>query len=1389
MALIKLEGTALASSQWNDFGTIAAINDGNNATGWSGGGVSVTTDWAAIQFAGAQKAVQVDAYFYSWGNTIVIGYANAAPTSKASFTVVRTVDVRTQPNDDLGVPWARLTKNTLILPGDVAATYWGIYTNDIGPGILGYNGGGLDRARIMELNFYKDDVIVPAVPPGPNPKPPTNSPLAPFSTTPAGWTRTEIAVNGTGTFTPGVDTTLIAVGLQGAGAGGRVNVSLTGQTTPNNATRNGGDTFITTTSGQVALAPGGVGNVAPALPQFPGNLGTPCDWLRTIDNSGRAGGTTAVGSNAGTAGGQSFVSGVAGAALTLAVQDTNGAVTANTTFTGTAALPVTPTYVNASRVSGTGLSTAIALATAGTPTQTASIEYSFKAYAGQVITLNFSHLIPSALTTGTYKFNNDAPVPLNISSGSTISPSFPVAVDGTQTIRFDLSTTTTTGSVPYIRVTSMQLTGVGQAGATSGASGRAAELFFLPESFTYTVGKGGIGQAGGQNVNATHNGTRGSGGGAGGNGGDGVLVIYEYKSPLPLEIAPKPILTTYNISPTAEALAAYRTNYVGRNAVGLYDTQDSFTHKLRPRTKYVIALMTGPGGGSRSASIPIADHLPSKPTVITCGVITNTANSGLAGRGLGGSTANGGAGGTMVDAENLLLGVTGSPGSGSYQSASNPSDIVGNYGTGGNSGYLSTGGGGCGGYGLVIYGADQFSAERTLQIQVGNTDNSALPGAVYLYETETEYGPYITQLVEQILRKEGVAVTQTTQATEMLLRKDGLAVTQTTQATEMILTKEDDSANPMQVSYATIAFIVDAEDPITNITQTPELVFAKQPRAITQNTQSPQLILAKQPFSVYRATQTAELIFLSEIPSVFWLNFGTIDGPNKNQIYTSFTGRATSVKPGAYIQLESPHAPGTTMFINDVDVGLSGSVTNNDRVYIKGGIPNWWQTSINVYTYYITNGEVTRELVGTWLFNHPIRTPTISRAYAALALQTNWLKLTANFATFVIIPFYTKTLNAVNAELSSIFAKAQTASFGIIDTLFAPALSSIATVTTTWDIAKAFAKYERGMDSEFISDNYGTVDYAGYDFAQNNVQSSASPLVVEKANAITHLNNLFDFEITLISSHEEDRFENEYSAPVMEFYTNTEFEKASVNDSHYDIGMVLSAEVGFGQVKVTHEKWNVDHSETANASYLPIMYTHYFGIFDVTPITTKAYSVLSGVAYEKSEVNGVGWYLMPLGNAYVHKTGFGFFETGTSSTIAYSTPFEMGTDKSGSAELGYFDTSALFMQSGSSAAGYDWLRTTPTIGKVEFNVVFTSNKMEKVDFIPYRYVQSENGRGKASLYMGFDTTNEATEFTQNFSDVKISPQYNGFTYTVGVDKTFVCEIYFNGPVSGLIQGG
>jgi len=1381
MALIKLDGVAVASSQWNDFGTIAAINDGNNATGWSGGGVSSTADWAAIRLAGAEKAKQVDAYFYSWGNTIVIGYSNTAPTSKASFTVVRTIDVRTQPNDDLGVPWARLTKNTLILPGDAAGIYWGIYTNDIGPGILGYNGGGLDRARIMELNFYKDDVILPAPDPGVSPKPPVTVPTVPYSATPANWTKTEFATSGDYTFTPAIDTSIVLVVAQGAGSGGRVNFTIAGEPVPDSTTRQGGDSIISNAAGPVLLAPGGKSNLIANPAAFAGDIGTACNWLRFADQNARAGALTAVGSNAGAVGGQSFLNGTAGAAFTLATQNTNTPLSASNIFTGSTALPFTPTFNNFFRNTTTGF----------TSSNTASgstgyVEFTFNGYAGQVLALtmliqvggqgNFANIT----INGEEKFTvshtqNSSPTVTNITLTST----------GTQVLRLTYNPVSPAGG-GSIQLRSMTITGVGQAGAFSGASGRLAQMFMLPEPLTFTVGKGGIGQAGGQAVTAAQNGLRGSGAGVGGNGGDGVVTIYEFKGFVVNDKAPSPVFATYNQTLTIEVLAAYRTNYIGQ--ANAWKTQTPFTHKLRPRTKNVLILMTGPGGQWRSSSA-ILDPDQSLPTVVTSGTLSNTAESGWTGRTLGGSTGYGGYGGVFQDAPNIIFSARGSDGYGTGQSQANPSDIAGGYGSGGTSSYLNIAGGGCGGYGLVIIPTSEFSADRTITGLIGNTGASASPGAVFIYETEAENSPLITQLVEQILRKEGVATTQTTQATEMLLRKDGLAVTQTTQATEMILTKEDDSANPMQVSYATIAFIVDAEDPITNITQTPELVFAKQPRAITQNTQSPQLILAKQPFSVYRATQTAELIFLSEIPSIFWLNFGTIDGPNKNQIYTSLTGRATSVKPGSYIQLESPHAPGTTMFINDVDVGLSGSVTNNDRVYIKGGIPNWWQTSINVYTYYITNGEVTRELVGTWLFKHPIRTPTISRAYAALALQTNWLKLTANFATFVVMPFYTKTLNAVNAQLSSVFTKAQTAASVVMDTLFAPALSSIATVTTTWEIAKAFAKYERGLDSGFTGANYSAMTIKGYDFAQNNVQSATSKLVAEKADAITHLNDLFDFEITLISLNEENRFDNEYHAPVMEFYTNAEFEKASVNDGQYEIGMVLSAEVGFGQVKVTHEKWNVDHSETANVTYLPIAYTHYFGVFDVTPITTKAYSVLSGVAYEKSEVNGVGWYLMPLGNAYVHKTGFGFFETGTLPTIAYSTPFEMGTIKTGSNELGYFDTASLFMQSGSAMSGYDWLRATSAIGKVEFNVVFTSNKMEKVDFIPYRYAQSENGRGKASLYMGFDTTNEATEFTQNFSDVKISPQYNGFTYTVGVDKTFVCEIYFNGPVSGLIQGG
>jgi hypothetical protein len=46
-----------------------------------------------------------------------------------------------------------------------------------------------------------------------------------------------------------------------------------------------------------------------------------------------------------------------------------------------------------------------------------------------------------------------------------------------------------------------------------------------------------------------------------------------------------------------------------------------------------------------------------------------------------------------------------------------------------------------------------------------------------------------------------------------------------------------------------------------------------------------------------------------------------------------------------------------------------------------------------------------------------------------------------------------------------------------------------------------------------------------------------------------------------------------------------------------------------------------------------------------------------------------------------------------------------------------------------------------------------------------------------------------TDYTSQYSGVTTLQMYNGYVYNLAVDKTFICEIYYNGPISGLIQGG
>lgn len=1390
---VKVDGTAIASSQYSDFGGISAANDGNTATGWSSAGVGAgaVSDWIALQFSTPQKIQKVDVYIYSWGKTIVLGYSTTTPTSKASFTVVRTIDVTATPNDDLGVPWGRQKVNTILIPSNtVSAAFWGLYTNDSGANILGVNGGALDRLRMMELNMYSDGKLTPALPAGPNPKPPASLPALPFTTTIASWTRTEFSTAGTFNFVPAVDTTVVMIAGQAAGAGGRVNVSLTGVATPNDSTLNGGDSTVATVDGVFLDIAGGQANSIGPVTVFPGPSGTPVDWIRSQEGAGRPGGVTAPGSSAGLASGQSYHNGNAPAAFTIAPQDTNGAVTATTTFTGAAAIPFTPTFVNASRVSATGLTTSMTLATAGTPTVSASIEYTFKAYAGQVIGLSFGWAVPSIATTGTVSINGATVYTLSTTLGSTTTQNFTAQTTGNQTVRFDISTTATTGTIPYIRVTSMTLTGVGQAGAASGASGRYANLFMLPKELTIVVGKGGIGQPGGQTIPASQNGTRGSGGGVGANGGDGVIVIYEYKLPPVLDATPKPQLPIYNVSPTLEVLAAYRTNYVGRAITGLYNTQDSYTHKLRPRTKFVIALMTGPGGGTRGASPAIPTHLPSQPTVVTCGAISNVANSGFAGRGLSGSTAYGGPGGTMDDAPNVLVGVTGSAGYGSGQSQSNVSDIAGSYGTGGASSYLSTGGGGCGGYGLVIYSTAQFSTDRTLQILVGNTDNSALGGAVYLYETESDYGPFISGLVEQILRKDGNADTATTQIVEQVLLKHTWAGSNVSQNLEQVLYKESDRDNVLQVSHASVAFIVDAPDPSTVTSQNLEQVLLREKQGGTLTSGSSEHVFMRMGILPFRISGTVEQVLLAELPSVFWLNFGTLQYPLRNKIYDSSVGRATSVQPGAYIQLESPHYAGTTLVVNGVEVGLSSPIKNNDQVFIRGGITNFFQKDMLVYTYYTKNGVIAREVVGQWKFVREDLVPTISRKYSVPYTNTSWIKSGRGSALAAIVPIWTQALTKTGAVLSALMTSGRSA-LADLTGVFTKALASVFTGPTAI-VSKNNHALSVLIEAEFTKANSTTAKAADAIITQVHRGFSDNIDGVASGPANVNLQEWGGYTQLQAGYSAVDALDFERVQQQTVFYQNTDFEgNTQVGFGQWTAIDYLSGNpIGFGKVKKEYEYNAVGKSYSSGQEYTAIYNSGTGKPFSMGFIGTIAYSVLSGVDYTKNSGYGTGHWLMPAGRADLARAGFGFVQMGMAErAIAHPHLADRTVERDGGKNLGYFDTSPIMHSVGFAFFEQSVVKTSVNSEWVERIAVRTIHNLALVNLTAYRPAEAISGRGKASLYMGFDTLQDVQDYTEQYSGVTTLQMYNGYVYNLAVDKSFVCEIYYNGPISGLIQGG
>jgi hypothetical protein len=1379
--LIKQNGTAIASSQYNDFGLVSAVNDNNTATGWSGGGVNANSalDWVALQFASPQKIKKLDVYIYSWGKTILVGYASTVPGSKTGFTVVRTIDVTVTPNDDLGIPWGRLKTNTILIPDNQAsATIWGVFTNDSGANILGVGGGAVDRLRMMELNMYSDGTLTPAGPPGVNPKPPATVPVIPYNAaTPASWVKTEFSTKGDFTFTPAIDTSVVLVVAQGAGAGGRVNYSITGPAVPDNTTRQGGDTIISNPAGQIVVAPGGKSNLIPDAALFSGNNGTPCDWLRIADQNGRAGALTAVTSAAGQPGGLAYIGGsTAGSALTLAAQQTNyPAVAALNTFTGSAAIPLAPVFSGSAFRSATSGLTVSA--------QNDSVTLTFNGLSGQVLTVPY-------IVSGSTQFAvtlNGVGIDSATASGN-FSRTYTLTTTGNQVLVFSK----VSAGASTMGMGSITFSNYGQGGALSGASGRLAQMFLLPEPLTFTVGGGGVGQPGGQAVTAAHNGTRGSGGGVGGNGGDGVVIIYEYKGTVVNDKTPQPLFNTYNQNITLEVLAGYRTNYFGTasNTAGLgWNTQTAFTHKLRPRTKFVLALMTGPGGQYRSTNIALEPE-QGVPTVLTSGAISNTAESGWMGKTYGGSTGNGGAGGDMQAAPNVLFGEKGRTGYGSGQTEANPSVIAGGYGSGGQSNYLNTAGGGCGGYGLVLISPEQFAADRTLQLLVGNTGTSATPGAIFLYETESDYGPFITQLAESILRAETNAATTTSQTAEQFLLKNTNAATTTSQTAEQILYTESNSTNNLQVSHAHIAFVVDADDPSTAITQTTEMALLREKQAPTAVSGSVEQVFMRMGNLPWRITQVAELVFAAELPSVFWLNFGTLQYPLIKHSYDSSAGRATSVQPGAYIQLESPHMDGTTLVVNGVETGLSSPIANNDQVFIRGGITNFYQREMNVYTYYTKNGVIARELVGQWKFVREDLVPTISRKYSEPYTNATWIKTKANYGIGNLIPLLTRALSATGATLTALYENGRSALAGLTS-MFTKALTGMFGGNGAVVSQNNHELFE-GPEADFMQAKpvYAEGPKSIITVAQDTL---SEPIDGEGASSPnTNLQAWNGYEQMIPGAEPVTMLEFEQSQHHIDHYVNTDFEgNTQVGFGQWTaIDYLTGNPVGFALVHKDYEYNAVGKSYSSEQEYTAIYNSGTGKPFTMGFMGTIAYSVLAEVSYTKNSGIGTGNWLMPEGQADITRTGFGFVQmNGAERAIAHPHLTDRTVERDGGKNLGYFGASPIMHKVGFGHFEQTVVKSSVNSGTVERIVIHTQHYLALANLTAYRPAEAISGRGAASLYMGFDTLQDVQDYTEQFAGVTTLAAYNGFVYNLEVDKSFVCEIYFNGPVSGLIQGG
>lgn len=1409
--MAKLIGTAQATSSYPDYGTGAAstVLDGNTSTAWSSGTAYAATDVIALVFPEAVNLKTIKVLFRSWARTIQIGYANTWSTSKAAYTVVRTVDTHATASttgdtlDAIGNSWYTApaganfaNANLIALPDNtVYAKVWALFAPDVNSG-LGGTAGAVDRLCIFEMELYSDLDLINFERRPVNPVIPSPVPPAPYTAIPnTKWTRTEFSTVGQHSFTPKPNTTLVMAIAVGAGAAGFIETDQNGNTSPLGPSLFGGNTKVSNAAGLLFEAGGGGRNAASISYQF-GDLikditdVSPADWVSWQDQTGN----NAANPNATSAaavGAVSKVNSVAGASFAIPAGNMNEGLPASVLFTGTApivgiAVAATDYFVRDSTYGyrSTG---------AGTGSGSANITFTpIKLVAGQKLVFNYTKA-HNGITTA---YMND--VQFGTSNGTSGgSFTFTCTETGYYTLKFYQSGSNSAGH--FSAITGISVTGYGYGQNAGGGSGRTAIAYLIPEPLTFDIGAGGTPVTSGYTIPANAAGTRGAGGAAGGAGGDGVVVIYEYNGPLLGTVPPIATFANYNV--LTDVAGTYRTDYTGQ-----YLDDPGFTahqHTLRPSTKLVLVLMVGAGGHKNTATVQIQP-----PTSMTVGSKTWTANSGQSGV----SLYAGRDGGIFETNSEVIAsgnGVTGGS-SASYRVISD-SPIAGRWGSGANNTFYSNGGG-SGAWALFALSADDVP-NRVLDFQVANTytaSGAEMPGAVFIYETESEPNPYISQISEQVLVKnQTFSQTQTTQVSEQtLIKSPTFSQTQTTQVSEQtfirarqadtwtsqlseqVLIKEDENNNPLQISYVDVAYVVDATDPETATTNVSQQALVKEKNAPTSVTNAVQQILLKAFPAIFRVSQISQQLLVAETPSVFFMNFGILESPLKNVLYDSRTARATSVPEGAVIQLEGNFAPGSYMVINGEDVGLSSPISNNAQVSLHSGVTNYYQKSINVYAYYLTNGETTRELVGVWNVVQPDLKPVVTRAYSALWTAKSFLFLPTRFglaqlhsALFAgarsmlvaLVEILMGSGNSKTAQLvDALFAKANMALAVPMQSVFSKALATTAdAMKSVFTKAKAHvsnpfkADYTQAKVTSFVERDFVTVDvsYGTHDATKNFEKLKDSTAFVIPEYLETHAG---------------------YGA-----YENKSFIDTAVNDAAFDFDGTIQTRAYSSDYKTTYEYNDVGKSTESGVTWFAVLGSSFARPFAMSAMDTIAYSVLGNVSYEKGVGISLDSWVMPSDTAEITKAVYGTFASNAlANPKAKYGMFEQEAIPRKSENFDTFPTSPIWLQRYSSTFKTGTEKTQHHSSIFNTKPIYTTNNHKLAALYPY--LKSElvvKGNAPALTYMGFNTRQDALDFTENFYGVSVLNAYNGFIYNLDVDRSFICEISYVGPISGLMQGG